>query len=272
MRNVVDKFNYSDSLLGSIYIFLGKDKGPGRSWASKSLMVFYMVFSYIVVAYYNADLTASLTVQQRIPIVNQLSDLALSGLKFAVRVNSASESYFKQPGFEAYLPQMVTKNNYQLCLDALTSGEVQAVIADSITQEFISNSLPCDKWVVGEVFAKSNFGIGLAYANDTTIHQISEAILSLRESGVIDDIRNSWLQAGACDSSSELYSTRLTLEDLSGAFVVLGVFIFIAIISLIIENLFYKWYITIDKPGISKHFDRFFGNSEPQDKNRSTVQ
>jgi len=168
---------------------------------------------------------------------------------------------------------MVGKKDYPTCVAALSSGEddIQAVVFDSVTQEFISNSAPCDKWAVGEVFSKSNFGIGLAYSNDTTAKRlISEAILTLRENGVIENILDNWLQVGACADPSSLSADTLSLIDLSGAFAVLALFVVCAIISLIIERIFFNWYHQSAKNQypITKHIDRFFGNSEPDKRTK----
>jgi len=237
-------------------------------------MITYMIFSFVVIAYYNADLTASLTVQEKRALISDLSDLAIPGRWFAVGSGSGAEAYFKNPDRAEYFPQMVPKPNYQSCLNALYSGEVLAVISDGVTQSFLSNTQPCDKWAVGDIFVPSNFGIGLAYGNDTAKRQISDAILAIRENGILDNILNAWLQAGACNDDSNLSSDKLTLLDLSGAFVILGVFILLAIISLIIENGFFYWYsdTTTIKPAFTKHIDRFLGNSEPeQRKNRVEI-
>lgn len=259
----IEKFNLAKSVLGTTYIFLGKDLGSGRSWASKILMISYMMFCYIIIAYYNADLVASLTVQTVTPSVTQVSDLTLPKNTFCLRDNGAGEAFFRLPGNELYLPQMKEAPSYQTCLDLLHSGAVQAVVGDSTTQLYVANSPPFSSLIVGDVFSPSPFGIALAYSDDSANEQISQAILMLRESGEIEQIMNNWLDGSA--DKSNLDSNQLSLLDVAGAFILLGAFVLWAFLSLVFENLFYRWYSeTPNKPHFAKHIDRFFGKSEPK--------
>jgi ABC-type amino acid transport substrate-binding protein len=275
LRSNMDKFDFSASCLGAIYIFLGNSLSPGRSWGGRFLMLFYLAFSFVVVSFYNADLTASLTVQNPVPSIQGLSDLAGSGFRFGTQNNSATEAYFRQPGLEQFLPSMVLLSDYNATLVALSQGIIQAVINDSPTQEYIVNNPPCDKWIVAGIFGESNFGMGIPLGNDIVKQQLSEAILSLRESGTIDFIYNTWWEVGGCNDDSNLSSSQLTFLQLSGAFALLALFMCIAIFFLFIENLYYRWYhdgSDIPKPPVYKHIDRFFGNMANEEEIRRAVE
>jgi len=96
--------------------------------------------------------------------------------------------------------------------------------------------------MVGSIFDKSNFGVGISRGNDKTNTQLSLAILALREQGYISELYNEWWSVGSCPAADPNQDTHLELSDFTGAFAFLGLGLVISTILILIENIFYFLY------------------------------
>lgn len=95
--------------------------------------------------------------------------------------------------------------------------------------EYITSSVYCNLTAVGESFDNSVFGIVTPkewiYAHDLDVN-----ILSLRELGILDQLRQKWFKVNNCYKSSDT-STEMIIESMSGLFLTFGV---ICILSLLL--------------------------------------
>lgn len=92
----------------------------------------------------------------------------------------------------------------------------------------------CNLPLVGSDFSQSAFGIAMPknwiYAKDVDI-----VILSLREAGVLDNLRKKWFQANVCaNSEMEDVSLRISVGSMGGLFFTFAV---ICVLSLVL----YAW-------------------------------
>ena len=78
------------------------------------------------------------------------------------------------------------------CLDALKSGNVQAVVFDAPILKYYVNKLgPDDFLLVPGLFEKNNYGFGLQ--QDSLMRErINQVLLNLNENGVTDDLKKKW--------------------------------------------------------------------------------
>jgi len=264
-----ERFNFSESLYMSLLVVVGKDGEVSRSWAARTILLFYFAFSLIVVSYYTANLTASLTVQMATVSISSLSDLAQPGAYFAIVSNSAEQSYFELPSMALYKNHVVLYDTYDECLVSLQNGDVQAVVGDSPTLEYLSNQQPCDTFVVGDIFFKSNYAIGLNYSTTSASASkvLSEGILNMRESGLIDNLYAGWWLEGSCGSMGDvtLASSQISIDNLAGAFAMLGIGIGMGIFVVLFEVVFNTFYKNREG-GCFRHVDRFLGREKESEE------
>jgi len=256
-----EKFNFSESLLMSLLVFVGKDSTPSRSWGARTILLFYFAFNLIIVSFYTANLTAALTVQMATVQVHGLNDLKAPGSYFSLTSGTASQTYFQNPSMALFKNHIIYYDTFNESISAMLDGEVEAVVEDSPSLDFVSNHQPCNTYVVGDIFFKSNFAIGLNYGNYNVSVMLSKGILHLRESGLIDDLYQGWWQVGSCGTSGDvsLNSNQLGLLDLAGAFVMVAIGVCAAFIVLAFELIFNKCYK--GSAGILHHVDKFLGHS-----------
>ena len=97
------------------------------------------------------------------------------------------------------------------------------------TAEYITNNVYCNLTLVGESFDKSVFGIVIPknwlYTRDLDVN-----VLSLRELGELDNLKQKWFQKSSCPEPSQT-STAMKVEPMGGLFLIFGV---ISILSLLL--------------------------------------
>ena len=121
-----------------------------------------------------------------------------------------------------------------------------AFIWDSIVIEsLIAQEEDCGLCSAGSLFDRKGYGLAFPlnsnYTNDFTI-----AILKLRESQNLLQLRNKWirmLDSNTCEDSSDL---QYTVTDIGDVFVILGICLVLSFFVLVIEIL-WKYYETSQK-------------------------
>jgi len=222
-----------------------------------------MFFSVILTANYTASLTSFLTIPvEAVTEVKDLSDLEFK--PFAVLQSTSAMSYFLLPEHSMYLKNMVVKATWDDALQALNNEEIAAIVRDKPLLDYEKNNIPCNKFLVGSEFDKGNYAFG--FKKNTTINDpelmtaFNTAILSLKESGVIEDLYSSWWNDGYCAEEESNDPQSLNIVDFMGVFALVGIVSAIGIVVLVIEVVFYQVYKNVKSPNIIlRSIDTFFG-------------
>ncbi len=74
-----------------------------------------------------------------------------------------------------------------------------AYIYDSTILDYITKRQPCTTRVLGHLFKKSGYGIAFR-KNSPYVEMFDNAILELRESGMMETIERQWI-TGSCPNS-----------------------------------------------------------------------
>ncbi|CAF1173737.1 unnamed protein product [Rotaria sordida] len=189
------------------------------------------ILSLILAASYTANLASDLTIAKSKAIISGIDDIKNGKIPFnriGILVGSAPEEYYLREisnGARNYYPLQSLNDLYL----SLLTNMIDAAFWDSGTIEYVTNNIYCNLTIIGNDFDKRVFGIVTPqkwwYAQDLDVN-----ILSLRQAGDLEKLRQKWFQAKKCPDSLET-STAIEIEAISGLFLVFGV---ISILSLLL--------------------------------------
>ncbi len=194
-----------------------------RTAAGRLLTTGLYILSLILVATYTANLASNLTLLKSNNIISGIDDIKNGKVPFnriGIRSNSASEEFFLQEishGSRNYYPL----NTPQDLIDSLLSGVIDVVIMDSGMAEYLTGEFYCNLTLVGASFNPGAFGIVIRkqwiYGEELDIN-----ILSLKESGALDDLKAKWFPTNNCPDAPDT-STSMGIDTLSGLLLVFAV-------------------------------------------------
>ncbi|CAF1228448.1 unnamed protein product [Rotaria sordida] len=183
--------------------------------AGRLLTAGLYILSLILVASYTANLASDLTIAKSKSIISGIDDIKNGKIPFnriGILVDSAPEEYYLREisnGARNYYPLHSLNEAYF----SLLTNMIDAAFWDSGAVEYVTNNIFCNLTLIGNDFDKSVFGIVTPqkwlYAQDLDVN-----ILSLREAGDIEKLRQKWFQAKTCSDSSEI-STAIKIEAMS---------------------------------------------------------
>ncbi|CAF1282241.1 unnamed protein product [Rotaria sordida] len=222
----------------SMWYSIGTIMGYGADFhvqtaAGRLLTIGLYLLSLVLVATYTANLASDLTISKSKDSISGIDDIKNGKISFSrigILVESSVEDYYLREiseGVRNYYP-MKTQNEL---FNSLLNNLIDASISDISAIEYYTNNVYCNLTFVGKDFAPSSYGIAYPkqwlYGKDLDV-----IILSLRESGVLDDLKEKWFDKNVCqDSSSSYVSTSINMEQMSGLFVTFGL---ISILSLVL--------------------------------------
>jgi ABC-type amino acid transport substrate-binding protein len=259
------------SVAMSVWYCFGNMTGYGADFVVKTaagrlLTVGLYILSIILVATYTANLASDLTLQKSTDIISGIDDIKngkLSYSRIGIIVGSSIEAYYLQEisgGSRNFYPLQSASEIYSQLLD----NNIDASIMDIGSLEYATSTLYCNLTLVGLDFEPSAFGIVMPkqwlYAQALDVN-----ILSLRESGVLNNLRTKWFAGKTCsDSSVADTSTSVSIEAIGGLFLtfviisILSLFLFLWLHRFIIKN--YLWALLF-KNDSSFQQDGFAGRS-----------
>lgn len=208
------RFNFSESLwfiYGSL-VGAGTEMVP-RTLSGRLLTGSWWFFALILVSSYTANLAAFLTVTKIETPIKSIADLAAqTKIKYGTVKNTYASSMFRGSKLEIFQKMWTFMNNINpdsmvdntsVGLEKVQAGDY-AFIWDAPINKYISLR-ECDTMTVGEPFDEKGYGIGVplgaAYRDEITM-----AILSLSEDGVMQDLESRYGSTTVTDRSFE-YST-----------------------------------------------------------------
>lgn len=156
-----------------------------RSWLARLFAILWMFVGVIFVAYYTAQLTASLTVEQIQGAINGPEDLP--GKKVGTTRGSTSAAWLEQNR-----AQVKTYEKIGDAYKALMNKDVDAVVFDSPVLLYFANTEGKGRaTVVGSVFRKEDYGI--VFQRDSALRKrVDGALLALREDGTYQRLYDKW--------------------------------------------------------------------------------
>jgi polar amino acid transport system substrate-binding protein len=156
-----------------------------RHWIARVLAILWMFVGVVFVAYYTAQLTASLTVQQIRGAIGGPDDLP--GKRVATTRNSTAAAYLRSRKVD-----LVEVEQIDAAYQALLGKEVDAVVFDAPELSYYAGHDGKGKvQLVGAVFRKENFGI--VFPIDSPLRkEVDRALLDLREDGTYQRLEDTW--------------------------------------------------------------------------------
>src|SRR5215510_12812492 len=156
-----------------------------RQWLARVLAVLWMFTGVVFVAFYTAQLTATLTVQQIQGTINGPDDL--QGKKVATTRGSTAAAQLATLRAQV-IEVAVIEDAYQ----ALVNKEADAVVFDApILLYYAANEGKGRVHMVGLPFHKEDYGI-VFQAGNPLRKQVNNTLLAMREDGSYQQIYDKW--------------------------------------------------------------------------------
>ena len=204
-----------------------------RTSAGRVLTVGLYILSLISIASYTAKLASDLTIARANGVISGIDDIKngkLASSRIGIMINTSVEEY--------YLREISSnsQNYYQLKVidelyDKLLNNIIDAAIMDSHVLEYFTNNVYCNLTLVGREFNKHTFGI--VFQKNWIYQQSFDVnILSLRESGVLENLKRKWFEKYNCSHSSTNFNA-MTIESMAGLFLTFGVISFLSLLLFI---------------------------------------
>jgi len=156
-----------------------------RHWFARVLAILWMFVGVVFVAYYTAQLTASLTVQQIRGAISGPDDLP--GKRVATTRGSTAGAYLRAQKADLTEVEQIS-DAYKLLLDK----QVDAVVCDAPElSNYAGHDGKGKVQLVGPIFRKENFGI--VFPTDSHLRKdVDRALLVLREDGTYQRLEETW--------------------------------------------------------------------------------
>jgi polar amino acid transport system substrate-binding protein len=156
-----------------------------RHWLARVIAVLWMFTGVVFVAFYTAQLTAALTVQQIYASISGPDELP--GKRVATTRGSTAAVFLRDHRVQLKEFALIDQ-----AYGALLSKEVDAVVFDSpVLQYYATHGGRGRVQVVGAAFHKEDYGI--VFPPDSPLRkQVNSILLALREDGTYDQIYGKW--------------------------------------------------------------------------------
>jgi polar amino acid transport system substrate-binding protein len=163
----------------------GQQLDHPKSAVGRAVSAMAIFVSVIFIAFFTANVTTALTVQQLKGDINGPEDLL--GKRVATVANSTSASYLRSNGVTT-----LTSPTIEQTYEALLNKQVDAIVYDSpILLYYSVNQGKGKTAVVGPIFRREAYGI-LFPQGSPLRKPVNEALLKLRETGTYDTLYRKW--------------------------------------------------------------------------------
>jgi len=246
-RGTSQEFSFFNSVWFSLACMLqqGADNSP-RSLSGRILTGCYWFSILISVSTYTANLAAFFTVKNAALPINNLEDIVKSSYQVGVLESASTYETFKTSQYETYKKiwhriqtgGTVVESVHE-GIQWVRHGQEFVFINDGPTLRYTANQPPCDLTVVPGLSTSKGLALALQ-ANDPHADDFTLAILHLYENYVLDNLKRKWWEtANEClqEKETTLSRKRIGLMSMLGVYVVLGIGIVVAFLTLIAEIL-----------------------------------
>ena len=186
---IIPTTNYVPGIFYAMYWAAGTLATQGeqmpRQWLARVIAVLWMFTGVVFVAFYTAQLAATLTVQQIQGGINGPDDL--QGRKVATTRGSTTAAFLREVNAQVHEVSRIDEA-YQ----ALLSKDVDAVVFDApVLLYYAANEGKGRLHMVGSIFRKEDYGI-VFQQNSPLRKQVNNVLLSLREDGTYQQLYDKW--------------------------------------------------------------------------------
>lgn len=238
-------------IIKSMWYSIGTLLGYGadfqvRTAAGRLLTMGLYILSLVSVAAYTAKLASELTIAKSKGDISGLDDIKNGKIPFSrigILANTSIEDFYLRE-ISSNSRNFHPLQSQQEMYDKLLNNIIDASIMDSGVVEYSTNKIYCGLTLVGKDFDKNAFGI--VFPKDWLYQQDFDVnILSLRESGVLDDLKREWFQTNVCSRSSLTFNA-MTIQSMAGLFLTFALISFLSIfLFLWIKRSFIKDYLCL---------------------------
>lgn len=156
-----------------------------RQWVARILAVLWMFTGVVFVAFYTAQLTATLTVQRIQGSINGPDDLP--GKRAATTRGSTAAAWLREQRAE-----VVEVTRFAEATEALRERRVDAVVFDApVLLYYAAHEGKGQVQVVGPTFRKEDYGIAFPLGSPLR-KQVDVTLLGLREDGTFQRLYDRW--------------------------------------------------------------------------------
>ncbi|XP_037934300.1 glutamate receptor 1-like [Teleopsis dalmanni] len=248
----VNEFSILNSFWFSLAAFMqqGCDISP-RSVSGRIVGAVWWFFTLILISSYTANLAAFLTVERMVTPINSPEDLAMqTEVQYGTLLHGSTWEFFKRSQISLHNKMWeymnsrkhVFVNTYDEGIRRVrTSKGKYALLVESPKNEYVNARQPCDTMKVGRNLDTKGFGIATPIGSPLK-DPINLAVLSLKENGELDKLRNKWwydkTECNLNKDNQETSHNELSLSNVAGIFYILIGGLLVAVFVAIIEFCF----------------------------------
>ncbi|CAH8548019.1 unnamed protein product [Schistosoma curassoni] len=222
--------------------------------SARTVTLLYWLLVLVIQATWQADLTAFLTRNTIQMPVSSLEDLATSGLSLGAiknsgtvkMIQSATSNEYYSIVYEKIMKNPVILKNINDSIAYVRNSTKNVVLDDRIQ---LMHNLPDNEETLTVVDDKKvivPFGFAVRLGEEYAPLMLNFMSI-LRERGVIDHLLEKWNVEKVKSTSNTATFNLITLYNISGAFIVLSVFVVTSLIVLIIEIKWHKYSLKKEK-------------------------
>uniref|UniRef100_H2YA62 Glutamate receptor n=1 Tax=Ciona savignyi TaxID=51511 RepID=H2YA62_CIOSA len=243
-------FGIFNSLWFSLGAFVqqGCDISP-KSFSGRIVGGVWWLFTLIVISSYTANLAAFLTVDKMVSPIAGAEDLVKQNvIKYGTLKSGSTVNFFKQSPLPTYEkmwgamksqdPSVFVRSNKDGIARVRASNGKYAFLMESTLNDYIEQRRPCNTMKVGPNIDSKGYGIALPKGSPL-YDTINLAILTLREQGKLQKLKNYWwYDKSECGSNGGGGATKtpaLTLGNVAGVFYILIGGMVLAIFTAVME-------------------------------------
>ncbi len=251
-----DNFSMKNSMwFATTSMFLQSFDASPRSNAGRTLAAFWWVFVIIMVFLYLLNLTHFITSNKRLvysTTAEQLLDQ--TEVAFGSIEKGSTYYFFKKSSVPEYqrlwqhmntrIPTPWVPNITEGVKRVRSSNGLYAFIGEAAEMNYIASKRECDLLVAGTFIARTTYALAVQKGSPLK-DQLSSAIESLRDTGVLEDLEREWWNLDKYPLECRNLTTwekqgvfSLTAVDLQGVYYILLMGIVIAAITFVIESVF----------------------------------
>ncbi|CAH8613433.1 unnamed protein product [Heterobilharzia americana] len=232
------------------------------AFSARTVTLLYWLLVLVIQATWQADLTAYLTRNTVHNPVSSLEDLAMSGYSVAARQNSnvvklfesATRSLIYSMIYEKIIENPTKINSLENGVDFVRNNTNNMFLGNRITLL----NYPYNEGDAFEVVDVSDVVLPVSFAvrlNEQYASLMLSFMSTLREKGVIDHLIDKWDVEKRRTVENSATFNLVNLRNISGAFIVLAVFIVSSLIALLLERIWHKRSLEKEKlhPKSKKH-------------------
>jgi ABC-type amino acid transport substrate-binding protein len=217
-----------------------RDQRP-LSFASNFIVLAFAFMMLVVVTVYTANTTANITTTRLQSAIRGLQDLP------GKKVGTWSQ-YRPELSKYGVIPIPFPWENdadEAAMINSLTNGTIQALVLDESFLVYKA-SLSCEIAVIGQKFEELNQAVAFPRGfNDTALlGAVNQALVELKEDGTISLLRDTYVDPPEASCKTSLVgdaAAKITLEQLAGLWVMLGVGIGIALFIAVVYKLHVRY-------------------------------